>query len=225
MTSLRQEVIHRLWRGVEPFAGFPHELYQVDTQGWGSTHHFLTDTIASARPRIVVEVGVWKGASTLTMAAKMRELGLEAVVIAIDTWLGSWDHWLNDAWFPSLGMELGRPALQRKFMANVIAADLTAHVVPLPLDSLNAVQVLAQRGIRPDVVHIDGAHDLRSVWADLTAWWALLRPGGILIGDDYHTDGLWPDVRKAFDGFAAQLGGLPIEADPPKCRLIKPENG
>jgi len=223
--AVRQNILLLLWRGIEPFAGFPTDLYQLDIQGWGSTHRFLTETIIAQRPQVVVEIGVWKGASVITMAAKLRELELDGVVIAVDTWLGSWDHWLNDAWFPSLGMELGRPALQRKFMTNVIAAGLAGHVVPLPLDSLNAMQVLAHRGIRPDIVHIDGAHDFQSVWADLNAWWALLRPGGVLIGDDYHTDGLWPDVRRAFDVFAAQRGGLAIEADPPKCRLVKPEQG
>ena len=222
MTPTRTFLLERLWRGADPFLGFPANIYQNDTQGWGSTHRFLTETIAALRPRIVVEVGVWKGASVITMAEKLRALELDAAVVAVDTWLGSCEHWLHDPWFVSLGMEQGRPAMQRTFMANIVAARLEGHVVPLPLDSLNAFPLLGHRSIQPDIVHLDGAHDFLSVWCDLHAWWGLLRPGGVLIGDDYHTDGLWPDVRKAFDTFAAQQGGIPIEADAPKCRMVKP---
>jgi cephalosporin hydroxylase len=48
------------------------------------------------RPSIVVEIGVWKGSSVITLASKMKELNLDGVVIAVDTWLGAWDHWTNE---------------------------------------------------------------------------------------------------------------------------------
>ena len=144
MTATRTFLLERLWRGADPFLGFPANIYQNDTQGWGSTHRFLTETIAALRPRIVVEVGVWKGASVITMAEKLRALELDAAVVAVDTWLGSCEHWLQDPWFVSLGMEQGRPAMQRTFMANIVAARLEGHVVPLSIDSLNAFQL---RGI------------------------------------------------------------------------------
>jgi predicted O-methyltransferase YrrM len=40
------------------------------------------------RPSIV-EIGVWKGSSVITLASKMKELNLDGVVIAVDTWLGA----------------------------------------------------------------------------------------------------------------------------------------
>jgi hypothetical protein len=36
-----------------------------------------------------------------------------------------------------------------------------------------------------DWVYIDAAHDYANVFNDLTAWWPLVRDGGILWGDDY----------------------------------------
>ena len=44
------------------------------------------------RPRIVVEVGVFKGVSVMFMGRRIRELGLDCAIIAIDTWLGSAEH-------------------------------------------------------------------------------------------------------------------------------------
>ena len=87
-----KDVRARLWRGQNPFAGLPPKLYQRDEQGWQSQHPYLSIGVEQMRPRVVVEVGVWKGGSTIFMAKKMRELGLDAVVIAVDTWLGSAFH-------------------------------------------------------------------------------------------------------------------------------------
>ncbi|MBV8523326.1 MAG: class I SAM-dependent methyltransferase, partial [Acetobacteraceae bacterium] len=67
------------------------------------------------------------------------------------------------------------------------------------------------RNVKVDLVHLDGGHDYRSVMADLQAWWPLVRPGGILIGDDYNTNGVWPEVRQAFDEFFGQLRLTPFE--------------
>jgi hypothetical protein len=156
------------------------------------------------------------------MGSKLRELQLDGAIIAVDTWLGSSEHWTTQQWFDSLAFETGRPALQKKFMANMVATQLTDHVVPLPLDSLNAAQLLKEHNLPIDLVHLDGGHDYASVSADLRVWWPLLRPGGILIGDDYNTNGVWPEVRQAFDDYFGALGLMPFDVAPPKCRVRKP---
>ena len=98
---------------------------------------------------------------------------------------------------------------------------LSEYVVPLPLDSSNAMHVLRHLNLRPQVIHIDGAHDETSVSLDLQAWWPLLETGGVLIGDDYRIDGAWPGVRQAFDKFAERFELGTIEQTYGKCRLHK----
>jgi predicted O-methyltransferase YrrM len=218
----RQRLIDAIWHGLDPFTGFPEHLYEMDLQGWGERHPYLTDSVSEIRPRVIVEVGVWKGASVAAMAGKLRELQTEGVVVAVDTWLGSSEHWIADHWFRQLSNEQGRPALQKKFMANIAAKGLQDYVVPLPLDSINASHVLRQHNISIDLLHLDGGHDYQSVMADLQAWWPLVRPGGILIGDDYNTNGTWPEVREAFDQFFGRLRLAPFDILPPKCRVRKP---
>ena len=88
-------------------------------------------------------------------------------------------------------------------MANVLDLKLQSYIVPLPLDSVNAFHVLSMHKIRPDIIHIDAGHDYTSVTSDLRSWWPLLQDGGILVGDDYYTDGKWPEVQKGFDDFLA----------------------
>ena len=96
LNPTRQMLIDRLWRGNDPFRGFPWNLFDYDLQGWNSQHAYLKDTITSLRPSIIVEIGVWKGGSTVFMANAAKALGLPSVVIAVDTWLGSSEHWLTD---------------------------------------------------------------------------------------------------------------------------------
>ena len=220
--QVRARIIDTLWRGQDPFLNFPVRDYTLDTQGWNSDHPYLVEAMTAIRPLVVVEVGVWKGGSTITMARRLRALGLDGVVIAVDTWLGSAEHWANDDWFGQLHMAHGYPRLAYQATANVLMLGLEDFVVPLPLDSRSAMHVLRHFGIRPEVVHIDGGHDYDMVMADLRAWWGHLKPGGLLIGDDYGPDGAWQDVRRAFDDFFGPLGLTPLEHHADKCRIRKP---
>lgn len=221
MNSIRQQVLDRIWHGSDPMQGFPRNLIEFDLQGWNSQHPYLSEAIRDLRPQVVAEIGVWKGGSTVFMAERLKESGLDAVVIAIDTWLGSSEHWLTPEFFESMSFVNGYPALYHKFVSNVIRTGVAGQVVPLPLDSLNASIVLRRTGITPGVIHLDGGHDYDSVIADLRAWWPVLAPGGLMIGDDYYMDGRWPTVRQAFDEFFGELG-LQIENDAGKCRIRKP---
>jgi hypothetical protein len=219
--TVRKAVIDKVWRGADPFLGFPSQLYASDTQGWNSAHPYLSQAIDKIRPSVIAEIGVWKGGSVLTMASRLRDLGCDAVVIAIDTWLGSWEHWHNDNLFPLLDMMNGRPAIYQKFLSNVVRAGLQAYVVPIPLDSANAAQLLKLRGIRPDIVHLDGCHDYCAVMGDLALWWPQINPGGMLLGDDYYDNGAWPEVRRAIDGFFASEPHGSFEHLGGKCRVSK----
>lgn len=222
MNPIRQAVIERIWRGADPMHGFPGNLIEFDLQGWNSQHPYLQEGIISVRPTVIVEIGVWKGGSTVYMAEQLKRAGMEAVVVAVDTWLGSSEHWLTPEYFVGLPFLHGYPALYHKFASNVIRAGVGDHVVPLPLDSLNAAQVMRGHGITPAMIHLDGGHDFDSVTADLRAWWPVLAPGGLLVGDDYFEDGRWATVKQAFDEFFGAMGITAIENKDGKCRITKP---
>lgn len=220
--TARAKMIEAFWFGRDPFLGFPLAEHPTDVQGWNSDHPYLGRAIREARPRIVVEIGVWKGASVMTMAAEAKRLGLDCAVIALDTWLGSSEHWSAEG-HEAMRMLHGYPRLFHTFMANVVESGLQDYVVPLPIDSLNGLQLFRQRRIRPDVIHIDAGHDYGSASADLANWWEILAAGGLLVGDDYFADGsLWPEVRQAFDDFFARTPHAGFVHEAGKCLVRKP---
>ncbi|MCJ2041672.1 class I SAM-dependent methyltransferase [Methylobacterium sp. J-059] len=219
----RNEILAALWHGQDPFTNPPTTLRPLDLQGWRSQHVFLEDAVRQWRPSVVVEVGTWKGASAVHMAKAMAAHGVTGTVIAVDTWLGAVDHWTDAGLFTELATEHGYPSLYRTFLANVLREGLAERVVPLPLDSVNAAELMRLRGVEADVVHLDAGHEEASVAADLAAWWSVLRPGGLFIADDYDSSGgRFPGVQRAVDAFCNlhrignrwELRG--------KCKFVKP---
>jgi hypothetical protein len=214
-----EEIRQKLWKGQNPFAQLKVTNHKIDAFSFGQPHHFLIDRLAELKPRVIVEVGVWKGGSTLFMANALRKLQLDAVVISVDTWLGSVEHWENDKWFASLQMRAGYPQLYYNFAANVIQAGLQDYVVPLPLDSVNARELISLKGIACDMLHIDAGHDYASVKTDFAQWWPVLRKGGLYVGDDYHPR--WPGVIKATDEFLKAHPHSEFKSEPGKCMAVK----
>jgi predicted O-methyltransferase YrrM len=220
--TTHDRVFRALWGDHDPYGSFPYRRFRIDTQGWNSQHPYLRHSIVVKRPQVIVEVGVWKGGSVIHMAEAIRALALGSVIIAVDTWLGSADHWDNPEWKESLLFEHGYPTLFYTFLANVMAANLQDIVIPLPLDSQTASAVIKSRGIFPSMVHVDASHDYQSVSSDLRRWWALLETDGVMIVDDYDEAGrVWPEVRQAVRDFLKVAPHDGFEALPYKCRFIK----
>jgi len=211
---MRKTLIDKLWRGVDPFSYCQRAAF--DPQGWGSDHPWLMETIRKVEPRVIVDIGVWKGVSTVHMADALRCVNPSGIVIAVDTFQGSAEHWIGEHKVP---MWNGKPSLYETFIENVRSMELEDYVVPLPIDSINAAMVLSDLGVVVDMIHLDAAHDAMSVSMDLQAWWPLLRSGGVLIGDDY--DPAFPGVVMAFDAFAERQGVV-LECSASKVRLRKP---
>lgn len=218
----RQRLVDGIWRGVDPLKAVQLESGRPDMQGWQSYHRYLSQEIQRLKPEIIVEIGVWKGLSSIHMAKILREHNIPGLVIAIDTWLGGWDHWESPEWFGHLGLKDGHPTIYQTFLNNIFYDHVQEHVLPLALDSINAAHVLKKFAIQPTLIHLDGAHDYAAVKNDLDHWWPLLAPGGSLIGDDYHDHGLWPDVQRAFDDFRARTPTEHFEYGDGKCLLRKP---
>ena len=211
MTVLRNAVANAIGGPAQPCVPDAH---RPDVQGWNSDHHYLTDAIDRYRPGLVIEIGVWKGASVITMARRMKERGCDGCVLAVDTWLGSAEHWLNGE-IPK--HPDGTSALYDVFRSNIAHAGLDDYVVPLPLDAQSAATVVDRLGLRPAVLHLDGSHDYVSVMRDLRTWTPLIQPGGMLIVDDYDNP-CWPDVKRAVDEL---IGVTNIQSEAGKCRVVK----
>jgi hypothetical protein len=80
----------------------------------------------------------------------------------------------------------GYPTLYRKFLSNMHNHHLERVVYPFALPSIVAARVLTDFNWRVDLIYIDSAHELGETLVELTLYYALLRPGGLLMGDDYE---------------------------------------
>ena len=189
----------------DPYADPPFR-YPPDMQGWDSEHAIFGETIAELRPRLIVELGSWKGASAIHMARLARELNLATEIVCIDTWLGNWQHWSRATGVGSradMRIVNGMPRLYYQFLSNVIAAGMQDLITPLPLTAVAGAKLFEHLKLAPDMVYLDGDHEYESAVADLRLWMKRLAPAGVLVGDDYN----WPGVRRAVNELAAE-GGL-----------------
>lgn len=203
----------------DPYVGFPLDEWPEDLQGWGSDHPVFAEAIRALKPRLIVEVGTWKGRSAVRMADICKTAGIETTIVCVDTWLGSPEHFLRkdrpDGW-DSLRMRHGYPQLYYQFLANVLHHGHEDMIVPLPQTSDNAAIILERIKVPVDILYVDAAHEHLPVLQDLRSYWPLLRDGGVLIGDDFK----YPDVARAAHDFARERG-LTLYGEPRKFLLAK----
>jgi predicted O-methyltransferase YrrM len=80
--------------------------------------------------------------------------------------------------------------------------EFKARAVIVQADSVSAAKKFAPNSL--DFVYIDAAHDYRSVWADLQAWFPIVKTGGIIAGHDYKDSFVRKnlvEVKRAVDDF------------------------
>ncbi len=151
----------------------------------------LSYLIARYKPKIVVEIGSYLGASTRFIAKLLPESGR---VYAVDHWMGS-DEWKDKPNFKEM-----QSLFYQKFLSNVIHEKLWHKIIPMRMHSLEAAKIIA---VTPDFVFIDGAHDYQSVYNDICAWSKRVSPNGVLCGDDYNW-GRGDSVKRAVNKFAEE---------------------
>jgi predicted O-methyltransferase YrrM len=205
---------HPIWKrffAEDPYEGFDADEFEEDFEGWGGSRHpgppghsqhIFRKVITAVRPELVIEVGSWKGTSAIHMARCAKKLDLAPAIICVDTWLGSAEHLLRQEMRESLRTQFGYPRLYEQFLANVVKQGQQDLIVPLPQTSENAAQIFRKLGVSADLIYIDAAHEYGPVNRDLKAYWKLLTPGGILLGDDFPR----PGVTRAVEKFTRDRG-------------------
>ncbi|HBZ43781.1 MAG TPA: class I SAM-dependent methyltransferase [Maritimibacter sp.] len=185
--------------GEDIYASFDGTGLDEDLQGWGG-HQFLLQVIEKTQPKLIIEVGVWKGRSAIGMADKLKELSSAVPILCIDTWLGAQEHF-QDKFRADMNRSAGFPRLYDQFMFNVISRNHQDVIVPLPVSSLAGAQMLRKMKVKADLIHIDAGHSYLEVKSDIEAFWPLLSDDGVLVFDDY---GIWGGVTQAVNEFAAE---------------------
>ncbi|OAY76283.1 hypothetical protein ACMD2_26038 [Ananas comosus] len=215
-------IIDRVFDGDDPFAGFPAPdtaalllAPAARPRGWGSRGAVFRDLMASVRPRTVIELGAFLGASALHMAALARNLSFAPppLILCVDDFRG-WPGFRRRFRRDVPRARHADALLLQQFMANVAAGAAGAgsggaSVVPVPFSTGSALEALCEWGVYGDLIEVDAGHDFHSAWADINRAYAVLRPGGVLFGHDYFTAADDRGVRRAVTLFA-QVKGLKV---------------
>lgn len=208
MPAAAYRAIVETYFGTSPYQDLVDGAGTASPQGWGQHNPIFEHLIDEFRPHLIIEVGTWLGASAIRMAGMLRERGLDATIVCVDTWLGSAIHWRTAEYRAQLDLHNGYPRLYHAFLANVAAAGHQDIIVPIPQTAENASRMLADLGLKADMIYIDGDHEGTAVYTDLANYWPLLREGGIMFGDDFVAE--WPGVVQAVRLFAEKLGTKPM---------------
>ena len=211
-----------LFEDIDPYRNAP--MRDLDLQGWGSDHPIFASLIRRLKPKLIVEIGTWKGASAVHMAHILQQGGTSchkgAKILCVDTWLGSLEMWQRPGFpdYDALGLQNGYPSVYYTFLSNVIQSRAQNTIIPCPMTSLQAARWLSARKVRPELVYIDGSHDAHDVRFDVLRWFDVLRPGGVLLGDDY--DDFWPSVRAGVSSARCDLPDHRFRVAPPNKWVI-----
>ncbi|MEP7117191.1 MAG: class I SAM-dependent methyltransferase [Acidobacteriota bacterium] len=114
----------------------------------------------------IVEIGSWKGRSTIVLAAGSKA-GSGTVVCAVDPYVG----------IPSRGLT----SSVAEFQANIDAAGVAALVRPYVQHSAEVARAF---GEPVELVYIDGAHDHAAVLDDFRHWFPKVIDGGTMAFHD-----------------------------------------
>jgi len=160
------------------------------TQGWFHHGHKILELVEQHKPKVCVELGAWMGASAIPVALAVRRWG--GTVTCVDTWGGAVD---------------GDPSNMQPWMLltcarNMKQAGVSGQVRLIPATTAEA----AQWWTEPiDYLYVDADHSYDGVMADLRAWLPHVKPGGIVLGDDYGSN-VYPGVQAAWDDFERTTG-------------------
>jgi predicted O-methyltransferase YrrM len=141
-------------------AWFAGKDFTTDWVSWNlETWEHLVAKIQSECPQ-VLEIGSWEGRSAVAWLNLLPECRITCV----------------DCWYRV-------PEREAKFDRNT--APFGTRVRKIVADSSVALAALIAEGRSFDLIYVDGEHKREGALRDSVLAWPLLKPGGILLWDDY----------------------------------------
>jgi predicted O-methyltransferase YrrM len=145
----------------------------------------IVDLVKAEQARTVVEIGVYSGKLSKMLAAVPCVRSL--------TIIDHWEEWPNK--FSAEHMENLYQEVQRW-------ADTVPKLTVLRKDSIEAASLFGPESI--DLWETDGGHRYERVKGEIETWLPLMKPGGVMCGDNYEHSPL----AKAVDEMLPQRQSL-----------------
>lgn len=161
-----------------------------NVQGWLSENAGITlyELVLKFSPNgTIVELGAWKGLSTLWLANGVKDRG-NGRLYSIDTWAGT----ENEAVHAEMLKDYDENQLYNEFLTNIKNAGVAEYVEPLRMTTIQASRIWSVEN-PIGVLLIDADHSYESVKKDFEFWSPLVADGGLIVFDDVPT---WPGPTK-----------------------------
>jgi predicted O-methyltransferase YrrM len=123
-------------------------------------------------PSAIIEVGAYEGYTTFWLSDILTEHNKDLKIYAVDPHVGSIE--LTDVNFNEI---------QSNFTHN-LNANIHKNVEYVQKFSKDGLVDLINKGVKAELIYIDGDHRASTVLTDLVLSWELLKLGGVIICDD-----------------------------------------
>ena len=138
------------------------------TADWFSRHTTVWSRLLgplTGQPLQALEVGSYEGRSAVWLLQNILTHS-ESQLTCVDMWDSA--------------------EVQRRFRSNIVETGRGERVVECVGESQVALRSVPGTF---DLIYIDGSHEARDILVDAALCWSLLKPGGLLLFDDYGWDG------------------------------------
>jgi len=171
---------------------------------WKGNAHINKDAIIKTvidvmgeAPRMIVEVGSFLGDGASNVWGPLAKMSKspDSFVLCVDSWEGDLNMKLADKYQQWLQTVNGGPKMQEVFMRRVKSDGMQDTVQPVMVPSIVGARFLGLLGYKVDLVYVDSAHEKGETFVELHLYYQMLRPGGLLMGDDMNWAAVAQDVR------------------------------
>ena len=154
-----------------------------EIQGWFDFANIYDRAVADAKPGdILIELGVWKGASLCYLGQIAKRANKNLTVIGIDNWRhNDWDGYATIQRLDREKGEMRSPLEQCR--ANLDACGLANWVRLIESDTIAAASLFEDKSVR--FLFVDDTHNSPHIHAELLAWLPKIIPGAWIAGHDY----------------------------------------
>jgi len=167
------------------------EAVASKVQGWlaNQAGRTLYQMIIQYSPNnTIVELGAWKGRSTVWMANGVKDRGDNGLLYSVDTWQGT----QNEAVHKEMLKNYSDDQLFEEFLANINNAGISEYVKPIRSTTIEAAKNWSLD--KPiGLLLIDADHEYKAARKDFEYWSPMVADEGFIVFDDVPA---WPGPTK-----------------------------